>query len=277
MTPLGVISAPSPTHPSQPRRRRSAVRRWPGQSRRLSATTRRARRPGVPSLVPPPRGVEADAYGFRQPNSVSEFGWRKPHPRRTPPPSCSGPCRGRASSRPVWGCCTLRCSHTGGPVWPPVPRGKVQEGIPPLFWFPSPAERIKIIFAGGVYVSKDPSHAAECHRPGIAGAGLFRRNGSAISATPLTQRRVDEDPPQWGGSSSAPKRSVRPLRLRRRGLMPSCRTSNGCPARGLSSLKGSPGTFQRYSAMTSISQRSFFGSSRTATQERAGLPVKYSP
>lgn len=37
------------------------------------------------------------------------------------------------------------------------------------------------------------------------------------------------------------------------------------------------GTFQRNSAMTSISQRSFFGSSRTATQERAGLPVKYSP
>ena len=74
MTPLGVISAPIPTHPSRPRRRRSAVRRWPGQSRRLSATTRRARRPGVPSLVPPPRGVEADAYGFRQPNSEAEFG-----------------------------------------------------------------------------------------------------------------------------------------------------------------------------------------------------------
>ncbi len=47
-------------------------------------------------------------------------------------------------------------------------------------------------------------------------------------------------------------------------------------ARGLSSPKGSPGTFQRYSAITSISQRSFFGSSRTATQDRAGLPVKYS-
>ena len=42
-------------------RRHSAVRRYPGQSRRLSATTRRARRPGVPSLVPP-QGVGADAH-----------------------------------------------------------------------------------------------------------------------------------------------------------------------------------------------------------------------
>ena len=37
------------------------------------------------------------------PNSVSEFGWRKPHPRRTPP--WAGPlpffCRGRAPSRPA--------------------------------------------------------------------------------------------------------------------------------------------------------------------------------
>ena len=35
------------------------------------------------------------------PNCVSEFGWRKPHPRRTPPPGCSAPCRGRAPSRPA--------------------------------------------------------------------------------------------------------------------------------------------------------------------------------
>ena len=63
---LGMISAPIPTHPSRPRRRRSAVRRWPGQSRRLSATTRRARRPSVPSPVPrPPQGVGADAHDWR--------------------------------------------------------------------------------------------------------------------------------------------------------------------------------------------------------------------
>ena len=115
----------------------------------------------------------------------------------------------------------------------------------------------KILLTQRSVAAKGGGTRAECHRP--------------------TQRRAVEDPPQWGGSSAAPKRSVRPLRRSRRGLMPSCRTSNGCPARGLSSLKGSPGTFQRYSAMTSISQRSFFGSSRTATQERAGLPVKYSP
>ena len=37
------------------------------------------------------------------PNSVSEFGWRKPHPRRTPPyPALlRSLCRGRAPSRPV--------------------------------------------------------------------------------------------------------------------------------------------------------------------------------
>ena len=32
MVPLGVISAAIPVHPLQPRRKRSAVRRWPGRS-----------------------------------------------------------------------------------------------------------------------------------------------------------------------------------------------------------------------------------------------------
>ena len=221
------------------------------------------------------------------PNSVSEFGWRKPHPRRTPPPSCSGPCRGRAPSRPIWGCYAAMLAY-GRTCVSARPPGKGPGRNSPLSGFHLRRKELrssllaactsaKILLTQRSVAAKGGGTRAECHRPGIAGAGLFRRNGSAISATPLTQRRVDEDPPQWGGSSAAPKQSARPLRLRRRGLMPSCRTSNGCPARGLSSLKGSPGTFQRYSAMTSISQRSFFGSSRTATQERAGLPVKYSP
>ena len=87
---LGMISAPLSTHSSHPRRKRSAVRRYPGQSRQPSATSRRARRPGVPSLVPP-RGVGADAYGRRG-----------PHLRRTPPLGHSrSPRRGRAPSRPA--------------------------------------------------------------------------------------------------------------------------------------------------------------------------------
>ena len=61
MAPLGVVFAPISTHPSRPRRRHSAMRHYPGQSRRLSVTTRRARRPGVPSLAPP-RGVGADDH-----------------------------------------------------------------------------------------------------------------------------------------------------------------------------------------------------------------------
>ena len=42
-----MVFAPIPAHPSRPRRKRSAVRRYPGQSRQPSATSRRARRPGV--------------------------------------------------------------------------------------------------------------------------------------------------------------------------------------------------------------------------------------
>ena len=50
-------------------------------------------------------------------------------------------------------------------------------------------------------------------------------------------------------------------------------------AQGVGQVEGEPAPLQnfQYSAMTSISQRSFLGSSRTATQDRAGLPVKYSP
>ena len=116
---MGMISAPLSTHSSHPRRKRSAVRRYPGQSRQPSATSRRARRPGVPSLVPP-RGVGADAYGRRG-----------PHLRRTPPLGHSrSPRRGRAPSRPAGkGVVSRRfplvpehlpTSCRGGPVCPPV-------------------------------------------------------------------------------------------------------------------------------------------------------------
>ena len=50
-------------------------------------------------------------------------------------------------------------------------------------------------------------------------------------------------------------------------------------AQGVCSVEGEPAPLQsfQYSAMTSLSQRSFLGSFRTAAQDRAGLPVKSSP
>ena len=64
------------------------------------------------------------------PNSVSEFGWRKPHPRRTPPWASLLPffCRGRAPSRPAGKGAVSRQfplvrnappSRRGGPMCPP--------------------------------------------------------------------------------------------------------------------------------------------------------------
>ena len=69
--------------------KRSAVRRWPGQSRRLSANTRRARRPGVPSLVPP-RGVGADAHD-RRPKFRSEIWLAEATPQAHPAANASAP------------------------------------------------------------------------------------------------------------------------------------------------------------------------------------------
>ena len=119
-------------------RRHSAVRRYPGQSRRLSATTRRARRPGVPSLVPP-RGVGADAY--IGPLLRTTCGASVGRGNYTPPfldaPPCSAPRRGRAPSRPV----TLPFTpisvgsrmpfgpRRGGPMCPPVD-GSCEEPCP---------------------------------------------------------------------------------------------------------------------------------------------------
>ena len=54
----------------------------------------------------------------------------------------------------------------------PSPGERSRKEFPP-FWFPPSAERIKIIFAGGVYVSKNLSHAAKCRRQG-------RRHSSGV-------------------------------------------------------------------------------------------------
>ena len=63
------------------------------------------------------------------PNFVPKFGWRKPHPRRTPPRTPPVPRRGRAPSRPGGGGPVLRqsplvpehhpISRRGGPMCPP--------------------------------------------------------------------------------------------------------------------------------------------------------------
>ena len=116
-----MISAPLSTHSSHPRRKRSAARRYPGQSRRLSATTRRARRPGVPSLVPP-RGVRADAHiGPLLGITCGAPVGRGDH---TPPPdapSCSALYKeGRRITPIPVGSGTPPPPRRGGPVCPPV-------------------------------------------------------------------------------------------------------------------------------------------------------------
>ena len=73
------------------------------------------------------------------PNSVSEFGWRKPHPRCTPPWAGLFPffCRGRAPSRPVAlpftpisvGSRIPFGPRRGGPMCPPVD-GSCEEPCP---------------------------------------------------------------------------------------------------------------------------------------------------
>ena len=83
MTPFGMISALFPSHPSHPRRKRSAVRRYPGYLRELTLFS-----------------VGADAYigPLLGTTSVAPVG----RGDLTPPlvHSCS-PCRGRALSHPA--------------------------------------------------------------------------------------------------------------------------------------------------------------------------------
>ena len=118
-------------------RRRFAVRRWPGQSRRLSATTRRARRhPACRPLVPP-QGVGADAY--IGPSLGTTCAASVGRGDLTPPSVHSrSPCRGRAPSRPVAkastqdglvGCGNFSTPRRGGPMCPPLD-GSREEACP---------------------------------------------------------------------------------------------------------------------------------------------------
>ena len=112
-------------------RKRSAVRRYPGQSRRLSATTRRARRPGVPSLVPP-RGVGADAHigPLLRTTCVAPVGRGDLTPPSWTHRPAPVPRRGRAPSRPAGerlrftlisvGSQTPLVPRRGGPMCPPA-------------------------------------------------------------------------------------------------------------------------------------------------------------
>ena len=77
------------------------------------------------------------------------------------------------------------------PPFSPSP-GKVQEGAEAPSWFPPPmaAERSRIIFPGGVYGGKNPSHGATCEKgPARKGLDPFRAK---------TQWRIIEPAPLWG-------------------------------------------------------------------------------
>ena len=127
---------------SHPRRRRSAVRRYPGQSRQLSATPRRARRPRRAV----PRRAKGPMPMTDVPNFETKFGRRKPCLRYIvpllgttcgasvgrgdyTPPSCSAPpvgggLRPAPLARSVFlpisvGSEYLPISCRGGPMCPP--------------------------------------------------------------------------------------------------------------------------------------------------------------
>ena len=83
-------------------------------------------------------------------------------PFPVPPPQRPLPRRSRSAARRIAGTPSRSRQPTGDPR-PPVP-GKVQEGAEAPSWFPPPpaAERSQIIFRRGMYVTKNPSHAATC-------------------------------------------------------------------------------------------------------------------
>ena len=99
-----------------------------------------------------------------------------------------------------------------------------------------------------MYVAKNSSHGATCETgPAPLGPGRFCAKAKC----------------------SSPSGDAEGLLA----IVPDIRRMSGT---GLILAEMFLGTFQRNSAMTSISHSSFFGSSRTATQDRAGFPVKYS-
>ena len=107
MTPFGMISALFPSHPSHPRRKRSAVRRYPGYLRELTLFS-----------------VGADAYigpllGTTSVAPVGRGDLTPPLPRRTQPPQvCSNASAGG-------GLCPTPLAWS---VFAPIPVGS---GIPP--------------------------------------------------------------------------------------------------------------------------------------------------
>ena len=190
---LGVISAPIPTHPSRPRRKRSAVRRWPGQSRRLSATTRRARRPRRAALSSPRRGNVRFPCQF--PLSPERF------PHRVGADLCVRPRMGPVKNRvradtqvgPYRSYCSLHQPWKTGRGRSPAPTGRSRC-----------AAGADVPKAGSRLRRKGPSHFSP---PRVRGEGFLSR-----------KQRANRVRPCRGRTLFAPRRSAKPLRHCRRGF-----------------------------------------------------------
>ena len=177
MAPLGMISAAIPTHPLRPRRRRSALRRWPGWSMQLSLLF-----VGADAHIGPSLGTTGDApvgRGDRTPphqaySDPSVGGGLRPAPlgkasvlhqfplalKRLPTPRRGGPmCPPAPSSRdPPTG------RHTGRPLQirlqPPSTPGKPGGDRAPPLQSTNTQRRFEIYQATPNLVSRNPKHPA---------------------------------------------------------------------------------------------------------------------
>ena len=127
----------------------------------------------LPSLVPRPRRTAKRMRPSPRPRRAA----KRPRPSPRPPSRRrSGPSAGKAAPRRAGQQALPKeaGSRPGTPVLRPRRAaqrrapvlGKVQEGAGAPSWFPPPmaAERSRIIFRRGVYVTKNPSHEATCKK-----------------------------------------------------------------------------------------------------------------
>ena len=156
----GMIPAPISTHPSRPRRRRFAVRRWPGWLMWLSLLS-----VGADAHIGPLLGITCVApvgRGDHTPSSV--------HSR--------SPCRGRALSRPVGARSVSRTnfrwfpntpSRRGGPVCPPAD-GSREEPCPGRH-IGRPLQNLHL----------PPNRAGTEPRPYVNAGGFPQRRGTPLN------------------------------------------------------------------------------------------------
>ena len=169
-------------------------------------------RPAAAAALPPamPLRGKPDSRHFQKkqaadrgpPSFVPRRAAKRPRPSSVPPPQRPFRRQCRSAASRTAGTINRSRHPTGDPVPRPrraakrlrLSREKSRKGPKAPSWFPPPAERIRIIFRRGVYVTKNPSHEvtckkgptpvgsdpfcakAQCNAPsGIAGGGIGHR------------------------------------------------------------------------------------------------------